>query len=52
MYKITAKLQSNITFNPANSYDKYIIEKELKVGEHYVLKITKARSIKSLGNIG
>jgi hypothetical protein len=49
MHSFTAKLEDNLMFNPSNSMDKYIIEKDLKIGEHYKIKVTKGRSLISLG---
>jgi len=49
LHSFTAKLEDNLMFNPSNSMDKYIIEKDLKIGEYYKISVSKGRSLKSLG---
>jgi hypothetical protein len=49
MHKITVKLQKDMSFIPSNSFDKILIEKELKINNIYAIRITKGRSYHSLG---
>ena len=49
MLKITAKLRNDLSFIPSNSYDRMLIEREMKVNDNYNLKITKGRSYRSNG---
>lgn len=54
MYKFTAKLKfdrinKNVFFEPTNHPDKLFIVKDLTEGEIYNIKVTKGRSLKSLG---